>query len=134
MLLDFDPTNFQHLKHLFNGNVPFEKTLNEQFKLVGIDAAKYKLEETLKPFFNMEMDSNQLVIVRINYIDEIERVVGIKLTDNPENIMKHLKKAKIQCIHRELDERHVIKEQNESRKGHHHYRRPKNISEIIKTK
>lgn len=71
MLLDFDPTNFQHLKNLFNGNVPFEKTINEQFKLVGIDAPKYKLEETLKPFFNLETDNNHLVILRINCIDEI---------------------------------------------------------------
>lgn len=49
-----------------------EQVLNQQFKLFGISAFEYALEEELKVFFNFERDLNHFVVCRVNNLDEIE--------------------------------------------------------------
>lgn len=48
-----------------------EQVLNYQFKLYGINALEYELEEELKIFFNLQRDVNHFIVCRVNHLEEV---------------------------------------------------------------
>jgi hypothetical protein len=66
-------------------------------------------------------------------MDEIQTINRINLCEaTPEAIAKQAQKIKSECIHREYDEAHIIKQHALMRRGAASYHRPPSIKEAIK--
>ncbi len=72
MVLDFSGDHTQEIKRIFSDEMFVEQVLNQQFKLFGINAFEYVLEEELKIHFNFERDLNHFIVCRVNNLDEVE--------------------------------------------------------------
>lgn len=80
MILDFSPATRQGLKKIFTDDPFVEQVLNQQFKVYGISALEYELEEELKLFFNLKRDANHFVVCRVNHLEEVEVMHRIKVS------------------------------------------------------
>jgi hypothetical protein len=102
-LLNFDERSQPAIKKFFSDDLLVEKIISEQFKVYGLSTRDYQLENELKPFFNFQRDANNMVICRVNHLDEINVVSRINLNDSMEDIRRRIKQAKSECIQNELD-------------------------------
>jgi hypothetical protein len=81
-----------------------------------------------------ERDNNSIIITRVNFLDEIQVMGRIKVTDNTEDMKKKVKLIKSECIQADMEESHYARQYNEERMGNYNYQRPKTIKENIKLK
>jgi len=82
------------MRKLFSDDVFVQKTLNVQFKVYGVNANTYDLENELKPLINLKRDANNLVICRIDFVDEIDVLARINLAAPLDEIKLNVKHAK----------------------------------------
>lgn len=94
MVLDFSLEHMEEVKRIFSDDMFVEQVLNQQFKLFGISAFEYDLEQELKVFFNFERDLNHFIVCRVNNIDEVEIMHRIPVSGSYEETKKKLKLVK----------------------------------------
>lgn len=81
-----------------------------------------------------ERDSNSIIITRVNFLDEIQVMGRIRVSENTEDMKKKVKLIKSECIQADMEESHYARQYSEERKGNYHYQRPRTIKENIKLK
>jgi hypothetical protein len=134
MVLDFSLDHVEEVKRKFSDEMFVEQVLNQQFKLFGISAFEYVLEDQLKVFFNFERDLNNFVVCRVNNIDEVEIMHRIAISEPYESIKNKLKLVKSECIQLEMEESNIAKQFQEERRGNFTYKRPRTVKENLKLK
>ena len=74
------------------------------------------------------------MVLRVNYLDEIETMGRVRIDAGKEAIKKELKKIKSECIQHELEDSLIHRQYQEELKGNFGYQRPKSIKENIKAR